>query len=115
MLPDVVDPVDAAPEHALLAKLVNRVATDPRSCGGLVNRERTRAADAGLRDGQGDGEVLELPIAHGGSFRCPDLLTAQWCSLPRGRAGYSRTERRSVGGMGKARVNKRTRVAKMWI
>lgn len=105
VLPDVVDPVDAAPEHALLAKFVNRVAADPCPCGGLVNRERARVADARLRDGRGDGEVLELPIAHGGSFRCPDLLTAQWRSLPKSRAGYSQTGRRCVSGTSEAPAN----------
>ena len=101
VLPDVVNPVDAALEHVLLSKLVNRVSADPRSCGGLVNRERARVADARLRDGRGDGEILELPIAHGGSFRCPDLLTAQWRSLPRcvSPRGFKQKEHRKLGSL----------------
>lgn len=83
----------------------DRVAADPCPCGGLVNRERVRVADARLRDGWGDGEVLELPIAHGGSFRRLALLTARWCSLPKSRVGYSRTGRRCVGGTSETPAN----------
>lgn len=68
VLPDVVDPVDAVSEHALLAKLVNRVAADPCPCGGLVNRERARVADAGLRDGWGMVRYLSFRLPTAGPF-----------------------------------------------